>query len=298
MALEKWIISPGQSRVIDIELARSLKVGLVGGGVTVIAHDEPGLRIEVSEVSGRDLRVEIDGDKVEIDHPQLRWDNFLDVFKGFRGNMRAVVSVLAPRETALKLGVVSADALIAGFVGDAKLSTVNGDVAVDRHVGDLELNSVTGEISVGSHEGRIGAHSVSGDIAATGTVTRFFSDTVSGDVILDLEGVPSRIDANTISGDLTVRLDAHASARFRVNTVSGTIFIDDTSIRGTLGKGYERVVGDLAGTWTDFGANSVSGNVSVMRRQPGEQSDASGETDADAGDPTGAAPDAETAATA
>ncbi|GLI27592.1 hypothetical protein ARHIZOSPH14_18340 [Agromyces rhizosphaerae] len=282
MAMEKWIIEPGQSRVIDIELARSLKIGMVGGSVTVIAHDEPGLRIEVSDVRGRDLRVEIDGSKVEVDHPQLRWDNFLDVFKGFRGNMRAQVSILAPRDIALKLGVVSADALISGFVGDAKLSTVNGDLTIDRHTGDLDLNSVTGEISVGTHEGRIGAHSVSGDIAATGTVTRFFGDTVSGDMILDLDGVPSRIDSNTISGDLTVRLDADVSARYRVNTVSGTIFLDDATIRGTRGKGFERTVGELAGTWTDFGANSVSGNVSVMRRQPGEQADAPGETDAEA----------------
>ncbi|WP_353807814.1 DUF4097 family beta strand repeat-containing protein [Agromyces sp. SYSU T00194] len=296
MALEKWIIAPGQTRVIDIELARSLKVGLVGGSVTVLAHDEPGLRIEVSSVHGRDLRVEIDGDAVEVDHAQLRWDNFMDAFKGFRGNMRADVSILAPREIALKLGVVSADALITGFLGDAKLSTVNGDLTVDRHVGDLELNSVTGEISVGSHEGRIAAHSVSGDIAASGTVTRFDSDTVSGDVILDVAGVPSRIDTNTISGDLTVRLDAGSSARFRVNTVSGTIFIDDTSIKGTLGKGFERVVGELSGSWTDFGANSVSGNVSVMRRRPADSGQAH---DADGSSaPSDGGTDAETAATA
>ena len=30
--------------------------------------------------------------------------------------------------------------------------------------------------------------------------------------------------------------------------------------------GFERTVGELAGTWLDLGANSVSGNISIMRR--------------------------------
>lgn len=42
MTLEKWIIHPGETRVIDIEDVRRLKVGLIGGQIDVIAHDEPG----------------------------------------------------------------------------------------------------------------------------------------------------------------------------------------------------------------------------------------------------------------
>ena len=44
---EKWLIAPGEERVIDIENVSRLKIGLVGGQVDVIAHDEPGIRIEV-----------------------------------------------------------------------------------------------------------------------------------------------------------------------------------------------------------------------------------------------------------
>src|SRR5262245_36628850 len=74
MTLEKWLIHPGETRVIDIETVRSLKVGLVGGQIDVIAHDEPGARIEVHGVTVKELRIEVVGEQVEIDHPQLRWD--------------------------------------------------------------------------------------------------------------------------------------------------------------------------------------------------------------------------------
>jgi hypothetical protein len=267
MAIEKWVIAPGESRVIDLELVRKLKVSLIAGKVDVIAHDEPGARVEIRGVTGKDIKVEIDGDVLEVDHPQLHWDNFIEAFKGFVGNARAEVSILAPRDVALKLGVVSGDALVSGFTGDAKLSTVSGDIVLDNHEGDVELTSISGELSAGNHTGRITAHSVSGDVVATGDIVAFNADTVSGNMIIDTEGTPDRIDTNTVSGDLTVRFEPGTGARFRINTVGGTVLLDDVSVRGVLGKGYERVVGELAGRWLDLGANSVSGDISIMRRE-------------------------------
>lgn len=286
MTIEKWVIAPGESRVIDLELVRKLKVSLIGGKVDVIAHDEPGARVEVTGVTGKDLMVQIDGDVLEIDHPQLRWDNFIDAFKGFVGSAKAEVSILAPRHVALKLGVVSGDALVSGFTTEAKLSTVSGDLVLDNHEGDVELSSVSGEISAGNHAGRITAHSVSGDIVTTGDVVSFNADTVSGNMIVDTHGTPSRIDTNTVSGDLTVRFAPGSGARYRINTVGGTVLLDDATIKGVLGKGFERTVGELAGRWLDLGANSVSGDISVMRREAAGSSANSNATDAAAGAPT------------
>ena len=87
MAQEKWLVDG--PKVIDIEIVRKLKVGLISGQVDIVAHDEPGARVEVHSVSGRDLKISVDGDSLEIDHPQLRWDNWVDVFASFRGNARA-----------------------------------------------------------------------------------------------------------------------------------------------------------------------------------------------------------------
>jgi len=278
MSIEKWVINPGESRVIDLELVRRIKISLIGGKVDVIAHDEPGARVEINGVTGKDLKVSIDGDVLEIDHPQLGWDNFIDVFKGWAGSAKADVSILAPRHVAMKLGMVSGDTLVSGFTTDAKLSTVSGSLVIDNHEGDVEISSVSGEMSVGNHMGAIDAHSVSGDVIATGDIRRFRADTVAGDMIVDAQGTPGSIDTNTVSGSLTVRYDAGAGARFRINTVGGTVLLDDTRIKGVLGKGFERITGELAGEWLDLGANSVSGSISVMTRVRSDATDAAGAT--------------------
>src|SRR5690606_30034117 len=166
MATEKWLIDG--EKTIDFELVRKLKVSLIGGQVDIVAHDEPGARVEVHDVRGKPLSISIDGDTLEVDHPQLGWDNFIDGFRWFRGNAKARVSILIPRDVALNFGVVSADALISGITEDAKVSTVSGDVVIDGVYGDLELNSVSGEIAVRNHYGNVTAKSVSGDLTVSG----------------------------------------------------------------------------------------------------------------------------------
>src|SRR5690606_38904089 len=124
MAQEKWLLDG--PKTIDLENIRRLKVSLVGGHVDIVGHDEPGVRVEVHSVAGRELLVQIDGDRLEIDHPQLRWDNWIDVFKNFGSTTKAEVSVLVPRNVAVTLGVVSAEALVAGLEADVQLNTEIG----------------------------------------------------------------------------------------------------------------------------------------------------------------------------
>lgn len=275
VAQEKWLVTPGQTKVIDIELIRKLKVSLIGGKVDVLGHDEPGARVEVHSVSGKDLMISIDGDTLEIDHPQLHWDNFLAVFSSFRGTAKADISIMVPRDVALKFGVVSADALVSGLTNDAKLSTVSGDIVVDGVTGDLELNGVSGEMSVRNHVGAINVNTVSGEITASGVIGRFSLDGVSSSVFLDIDGTPDKITTNTVSGNLTVRLAVGVSARYRLNTLTGTLQLDEQTIRGTFGKGYEGSVGQLDGAWLELSANSVSGDISVVRRE-GESTEPDG----------------------
>lgn len=269
MAQEKWLIEPGDMKTIDLELVRSLKVSLIGGQVDVIAHDEPTARVTVHSVAGRELLVALNGDTLEVDHPQLRWDNFIEVFRSWRDKARADVTVLVPRETPVRLGVVSASALVSGVHGTARLNTVSGDITADELVGDLDLNLVSGEASLRSHRGLVTAHTVSGDIMVSGEVTRFSADSVSGNVLLDLAGTPDRISTNSVSGDVMMRLDEGTAARYRVNTVSGTLHLDDLVVRGSLGRNFTHQSGALDGSWVDISTSSVSGNVTVVRRTEG-----------------------------
>lgn len=261
MSQQKWLLS--EPKTIEIDGIRKLKVGLVAGHVDVIAHDEPVVRIEVHSVSGKDLRITADGDTLDIDHAQLSWENWLDVFRNFRpGAARADISILVPRDVSLKLGVVSATALVSGLHEDADLSTVSGDLATDGISGDLQLNSVSGELSARHHYGRIVAHTVSGDVTVTGPVLSFSGDGVSGDVFLDLTGTPDSVKVNTVTGKVTARLEADVATSYAINTVSGTLQLDDAALR-VRGK-FTGKTGVLEGRWTDFRANTVSGDISVL----------------------------------
>ncbi|MDN3497277.1 DUF4097 family beta strand repeat-containing protein [Planococcus sp. APC 4015] len=270
MSSEKWIIHPGETRVIDLETVRSLKVGLVGGQIDVVAHDEPGARIEVHGVTIKDLRIEVTGDAVEIDHPQLRWDNFLEVFRNFgAGGPKAEISVAVPRDVALTLGVVSASALVSGIRTDARLNTVSGDIIVNGFTGDLTVNAVSGDVQVRELDGAISANSVSGDVAATGAVRKATVDTVSGAIVVDSTGPIQGISLNSVSGNATVRLDQGLPANYVVRSVSGRVLIDGV-VRSGQGTGpttnYTGSIGELSGSFVDVRSNSVSGDLTVLRR--------------------------------
>lgn len=261
MARQKWLVD--SAKVIDVHEVRKLKVGLVAGQVDIVGHDEPGARVEVHSVDGKPIKISIDGDTLEVDHPQLNWENFVDVFKYFRGHARADVSILVPRDVELKLGVVSASALVSGLRKGGKLSTVSGEVVIDGSAGALELNAVSGELSVRDHEGTVSARTVGGDITVSGDIEKFSGDTVAGSVMLDLVGTPDEVRMNTVSGNVTTRLAAGVPAEYRINTVSGRVQLDDSEITGVRG-GYTGKYGELDGSWLEFRANTVSGDISVL----------------------------------
>lgn len=261
MAEEKWLVDG--PKTIDVENIRTLKVGLISGQVDIVAHDEPGVRVEIHSVSGRELKVAVEGDTLEVDHPQLRWDNWLDVFKSFRGNARADVSIMVPRDIHLKFGVVSADALISGIRDDATISTVNGDLVLDGLTGTVQVNSVNGEISVRNHTGKLVLHAINGDVTVSGAISAMTSDTVSGDVFADITGTPDEVRISTVNGTITTRLDQGVPVAYTVNTVNGRLQLDDAEITGIRGR-YTGKYGTLDGKWLDFRANTVSGNISVL----------------------------------
>jgi DUF4097 and DUF4098 domain-containing protein YvlB len=233
----------------------------------VVAHDEPGVRIEVHGVTIKDLRIEATGDTVEIDHAQLRWDNFLEVFRNFgSGGPKAEISVAVPRGIDVNLGVVSASALVAGLATDLRVSTVSGDVIIDGLAGDLSVNAVSGDVQVRGLEGALSANSVSGDVAATGTIRKASIDTVSGAMLVDSAGPIHAVTLNTVSGDATVRIDEGLPANFVLRSVSGRVTVDGVKRSTSTPTNYADSVGELSGSFVDVRANSVSGSVTVLRR--------------------------------
>ncbi|SOC88788.1 Putative adhesin [Curtobacterium sp. 314Chir4.1] len=265
MAQEKWLVE--EPKVIDTGIVRRLRVGLAGGQVDVVAHDEPTARVEVHSVSGKPMKIELDGDTLTIDHPQVRWDDPIGFLKSFRGKAHADVSVLVPRDAIVTVGVVSAGALLSGTNRGATLNTVSGDLVVDDIAGDVTVNAVSGTTTIRELDGALTVHTVSGDVVATGAIPRFSADGVSADVVLDLHGTPDSARVNTVSGSVSVRLEDGVPYQCTVSTASGKLQFDDSEIRGVRGS-YVKQGGELSGQWLDLRVNSVSGDIAVLHAAP------------------------------
>ena len=73
----------------------------------------------------------------------------------------------------------------------------------------------------------------------------------------------------SVSGATTIRLDEGYPANYVIRSVSGRVQVDG-SVRSGNGFGpttnFVGSVGELSGSFTDVRANSVSGDVTVLRR--------------------------------
>ncbi|GGD24568.1 hypothetical protein GCM10010915_00630 [Microbacterium faecale] len=266
MTHEKWVIQPGETRVIDIADVTRLKASLVGGQIDVVGHDEDHVRVEIHSIAVKELRVEVTGSELEVDHPQVRWDNFIKAFGHFGSSgPRAEISVAVPRHLELSLGVVSASVLVAGVAGDATLNTVSGDVLVDGLNGDLNTHAVSGDIQVRGLVGDFASDMVSGDIAVSGEVREADVNTVSGSIFIDADGPLQEASINSVSGSTTLRLDDDYAAKYNIHTLSGRVQLDGVS----RSKHYEGHAGALSGMFADVRANSVGGDITVLRRGGG-----------------------------
>lgn len=262
MAQEKWLVD--EPKVIDTGIVRALRIGLVGGQVDVVTHDEPTARVEIHQVSGKLIKVEIEGDTLTVDHPQMRWDDVLGFLKSFRGGgARADVSILVPRDVTVTIGVVSAGVLLSGTERGATLNSVSGDVVLDGVIGDVVVNAVSGTTTLRDQVGAVALRTVSGDVVATGEIRRFTADGVSSAVVLDLHGSPDQVKVNTVSGSVDVRLEHGTPYTSTITTATGRLQFDDAEIRGTRGS-YTRTDGELSGSYVDVRINSVSGDVAIV----------------------------------
>ena len=90
---------------------------------------------------------------------------------------------------------------------EIEVSTVSGDVTVSVCAGDVSVNTVSGEQFISCDAGGVNVNTVSGDTHIEGACDEWEICTVSGDARLVCTVVPTRrIQANTVSGDVTVVL--------------------------------------------------------------------------------------------
>ncbi len=277
MTAQEWQIDG--PKVLDVgdehERVTKLEVGVVGGRVDVVTHDDsPTARVEVTSVEGLPVRVKWDGGTLRVIHGKDDDKNIMDMlkrtFETF-GKNRVVLSISVPVEARATVSSVSAAAVVSGLHNRVKVNSVSGTITVSDVRGGIDLNTVSGGVEGDALTGPTSINTVSGPVTLQASdLPEVKVNTVSGDIALDLVSGRSRIKSNSVSGDVTVRAP-FSGFDVEGNTASGQVVVDGrqlTRAAGSHGKhdrGGRLREGDGA---LEIKANAVSGSVVVLRSHP------------------------------
>ncbi|MGZ4661878.1 MAG: DUF4097 family beta strand repeat-containing protein, partial [Arthrobacter sp.] len=222
-------------------------------------------RIEVSELHGDPLAVTFANGRLEVRHQlhgaQGWFKNLMGTVNNSSQNS-VVISIALPAGVEVEAGTVSGDGLVSGISAHTKLSTVSGSVMADDTSGDLHVNTVSGEVIARNHNGVLTAKSVSGEVTASGLFSNIRANTVSGDMSFDLHGFTHDFGANSVSGDLTVRVPHDVGVDIVAKSASGAVVIDDQKYTQPGGK-VQTIAGPDAQLMV-LRTNSVSGKTSII----------------------------------
>ncbi|MGO4453206.1 DUF4097 family beta strand repeat-containing protein [Arthrobacter sp. RAF14] len=263
MAEERWAVTGPQT--IDIEGVTSLKLGIVHGRFDVVTHQDSITRIEVSEVSGDPLDVSFNAGRLEVRHqepgPQGWFKNVMNTVTQSQENT-VTISIAVPAGIQVDASTVAGNGLVSGTTAKTSLNTVSGDVVADQTSSHLDVNSVSGEAIVRNHHGSLSVNTVSGAVTATGALNHVRLNNVSGEILLDVSADTQDIGANTVSGDMTIRLPRSVGVDLKAKTGSGQVIIDAQRympVKNTVAT----IVGPEEHLLV-LRTNSVSGDVSVV----------------------------------
>jgi DUF4097 and DUF4098 domain-containing protein YvlB len=217
----------------------------------------------------------IEGDerrlRIKVDYPRSgRWGGWWGGGKLGESNIELEV----PEGVGLKVESISAAIDVAGVSGRrSEVESVSGDITLSGAPTSLMVESVSGRIEVTSGGIReVDMESVSGRLSLTGPVgERINAESVSGAIRLQPEGAlksvqlsvvsgaidlrtelapNGRLNAESLSGELSVVLPRSTSARVKASSFSGSIKSDAGEVRKEEfgpGSSLSTTLGDGAG---------------------------------------------------
>lgn len=261
-----WTVEQPTTLEID-EAITSVDVRLVAGHVDVITTDGP-TTVEVTEIDGVPVIVQTSGGRLTIAHEELQWHGVLGWLKASRDRRRAVVAVAVPAGATASVGVVTADAVVAGLTGGVKVRCVSGDIVLDQTEGDVQVESVSGDVEGRRVAGDISLKTVSGSLTVVdGAPSKVRARSISGDVVLDVRTADQlAIDVTTVSGDVTVRLPDDAALKVDVLTTSGDVASAFDELHVQSQPASRKLVGCVGAGDGNFRGRTVSGNVALLAR--------------------------------
>ena len=241
----------------DPSRPKTLRVGLINGGITVKGYD------------GKDAIVEARPDSGSGKHRRDRAER-TDGMR--RIDMAGTGLVVEESDNVVKVGTRSVNENVqltiqVPFNTNLKLHTVNGgDIVVDHIVGDVELEDTNGAITATHISGTAVVNALNGKVLVS-------LDKISGDKPMSF---------SSLNGDIDVTLPADMKAKVKLKTDNGAVYSDfdiqmDASARKPVvqdsksGNGRFKVQFDRAmyglinGGGADMSLTTFNGNIYIRK---------------------------------
>jgi hypothetical protein len=248
----------------------SVDVRISAGTLRVDAAETAQTEVEVepNDDAAREqmdsVRIDLRGTSLRVELPEKR--GFFGRNPSFDGRIRCPQgSRLAVRSRSADVesrGVLdsadvksaSGDVELQHVEREASVQTASGDVEIER-AGEVAVATASGDVEIGHCLGRLKANLVSGDFTVRAADGDVESHTVSGDQRLESVGVAT-VAANSVSGDVLVRVRRGATVWLDVRSISG-----DTESELDVGDGPPSDSDQVM----ELRINTVSGDVRIER---------------------------------
>ena len=204
------------------------------------AAADPGGAVEISNVAGTVRVTGWDRNEVEVTGELGEGTERLDfavvdkvtrvkVILPNRSNNVEDTDLVVRIPTASRLAVttVSADIEVQDVTGAQRLQTVSADIRTEAAAEDVECKSVSGDVAVhgSGKKALVTITTVSGDAMALKVAGEVNANTVSGNLTLGL-GETTRSRLRSTSGDLTMASVLAADGRLDIESISGDVRLE------------------------------------------------------------------------
>jgi hypothetical protein len=217
----------------------TVEVSNFSGSVDVTGWDQPRVSVHANtsgDIKNVDVRSDHGRTTITVRMPGMSWHG---------GGGNADLDIKIPKGSELDVTSVSADVTSKGVLGMQRLKTVSGSIKADISQSDVEAKTVSGNVFLHGDGKPASVHmtSISGGIRLEHGAGDLEATTVSGDLYVQLdpgrsvrvrttsgrmviEGKLSKdadVDAQTVSGDVTLHAVPAAGYDYELSTFSGSI---------------------------------------------------------------------------
>lgn len=250
----------------------TVEIENLAGSVKINGWDRDEIKVTGvlgDDTDGLDFSGSNDSFQIEVEIP--------DSYGRRHRDLDSDLEIWLPAGSSLDVETVSASIRVSGSNGRLELESVSGEVTVEGAPTSADVETVSGRIELAGSETLAIAESVSGRIDLSGVAGRVEAATVSGSIRVEASDIEqgefeavsgsvrftgalspgARLSAESHSGSVVLNLPADTSARFQVETFSGSIN------NGFGGGEAERTSRYAPGKRLDFSIGSGDAQVRV-----------------------------------